>query len=92
MKKKFLISGLALFAGALAFTFSGSASSDDMAGLFVSSDNIAFASFSGCITNKEERCVPGDGKIYWKREWTNNNSDNDNDGPVGGGPGGGNEQ
>ncbi|WP_281989362.1 hypothetical protein [Aquimarina aggregata] len=43
MNKKFLISGLVLFVGALAFTFNSNTSNEDTAGLFVSSDNIAHA-------------------------------------------------
>jgi hypothetical protein len=76
MKKKFLISGLALFVGALALTFNSNISKEDTAGLFVASDNIALAGEcgmcspnGGCIT-AASTCFPGDGNGYEDRTWT----------------------
>ncbi|WP_281989363.1 hypothetical protein [Aquimarina aggregata] len=66
MKKKFLISGLALFVGALAFTFSSNTSNEDTAGLFVSSDNIAQA-FSGyyyCAESQGHHCTARTGASW----------------------------
>ena len=75
MKKKFLIPILGMFVCLLAFTYSSdnSSSNDELAGLFVESDNIALAEDNGwwckrcaggcvCVTNVT---LPGLVKSYW---------------------------
>lgn len=49
MKKKILISGMALVMGLMAFTFVNNSENADSSALFVSSDNIALAQNSGWI-------------------------------------------
>ena len=68
MKKKFLIPVLGLFTMALAFSFNNnsSSSSEELNGLFVESDNIAFAEnpTHDCGTWTNRYCIKGDVVIY----------------------------
>jgi hypothetical protein len=74
MKKKFLIPVLGLFVMALAFSFnnssSSSSSSDELAGLFINSDNIAFAEGQQCGYLLNAICVTTSGAT-WNSEYCN---------------------